>query len=109
MTYAELFKDFLSDRIPVQLEEWDNRSDDLAIGNMTTVEECRAACKAREDCLQSRFNGSECNLGTKKIMIGEKKQNKDGKQWHSSWNKTRIAEWVSKQDPCHDIKFPFQI
>jgi len=99
--------DFVSDRIPVQLDDWDNGAEDVVIDNITTVDQCRAACQANEKCFQSRFNGSECNLGTKHIMLGEKKGTDDGKQWRSSWNKPRIAEWVSKQKACHDIKFPF--
>lgn len=48
-------------------------------------------------------------LASTKITFGVKKNpGENGKQWHSTWNKTRIAAWVSEQSRCGTIKYPFE-
>ncbi|KAK0111532.1 hypothetical protein ONS95_001886 [Cadophora gregata] len=108
VTYEELFKDLVSDLIPDELANWDNLSKDGTVANIATAEACVHACQANHKCLQSRYDGAECSIGTKHFSLGKKHEMKDGLQWSSSWNKTRIAEWVRKQKPCGKLKFPHQ-
>jgi hypothetical protein len=47
-------------------------------------------------------------LGTKSIQLGVPRAIENGKKWYSSWNRTRIQEWVEKQEPCGDAIFQFR-
>jgi hypothetical protein len=69
---------------------------------------CIAACEHRVDCLQLRFNGDECALGTKRVKLGElyNPKEKDKKRWQSNWNRTRIAEWASRAETLYDVGLP---
>ncbi|KAF4626569.1 hypothetical protein G7Y89_g11592 [Cudoniella acicularis] len=106
--YAEIFKDLLFDTIPDELADWDNMAKDEAVSNITSVEGCIEACANNSDCFQSLYTGDECSLGTKNFRFGEKHAPEGNKKWQSSWNRTRIAAWVSKQTPCNSVAFPFQ-
>ncbi|KAH7327135.1 hypothetical protein BKA65DRAFT_528149 [Rhexocercosporidium sp. MPI-PUGE-AT-0058] len=107
--YSELFVDLVWNFLPDSLENWDNMSDGITVPEIHTAENCAKACEMNRHCLQSLFNGNECKLGTAKIIFGEKHDVGNGeKKWQSTWNKTRIAAWVSKQKRCGTIKFPFQ-
>ncbi|KAH7317766.1 hypothetical protein BKA65DRAFT_515163 [Rhexocercosporidium sp. MPI-PUGE-AT-0058] len=108
VTYEELFNNLVSDLIPDQLADWDNLSKDGIIPNIASVDACTHACQANPKCLQSRYDGAECAIGTKHIALGKKHTPKDGVRWGSSWNKTRIADWVQRQKPCGKPKFPHQ-
>ncbi|KAL2065533.1 hypothetical protein VTL71DRAFT_3203 [Oculimacula yallundae] len=109
VTYEELFKSLISDLIPSSpLKDWDNLSKDSTIPDIASAEACTHACQANKECLQSRYDGAECSIGTKHFAFGKKREPKDGKRWESSWNKTRIAEWVARQKPCGEVNFPFQ-
>merc|ERR1711900_85499 len=77
--------------------DWDNLSTDSTISNIATAEACFHACQANPKCLQSRYDGAECSIGTSHIALGKKHAQKDGLRWTSSWNKTRIAEWVQAE------------
>lgn len=48
-------------------------------------------------------------LSTVTIAFGQKyNRMPDEDELQSSWNKTRIADWVSKQGPCGEVKFPYE-
>jgi hypothetical protein len=103
------FGTLVSDTISDHLEDWDNLSRDETVPNIASVEDCAKACANNANCSQSLYNGDECTLGTKRIIFGVKDDSKDGKKWQSGWNKPRIAEWVSNQQPCDTVIFPFHI
>ena len=114
MLYSELFNDLVFDMIPDHdLEDWDNRSGGDSLPSITSAEECKKACDEQSDCMQSLFKGDECVLGKGgEIVFGvkQKREEKDGEDteesWVSSWNKTRIADWVSRQSDCETITWP---
>ncbi|CZT52712.1 uncharacterized protein RSE6_14072 [Rhynchosporium secalis] len=108
VTYEELFKDLVSDLIPDNLKDWDNLSKDGIILNIASADACKHACQSKPDCLQSRYDGVECVIGTDHFAFGQKHDPKDGKKWESSWNKTRIADWARSHQPCGQPTFPHQ-
>ncbi|KAF4629430.1 hypothetical protein G7Y89_g8721 [Cudoniella acicularis] len=108
LTYSELFKDLIFDTIPDSLTDWDNMSDNEKLKDIDSVEDCTAACAKNTDCFQSVYDGEECRLGTQNFRLGIFQKPEDGKKWQSSWNRTRIQKWVSKQKPCSDITYPSQ-
>ncbi|KAK6580987.1 hypothetical protein PZA11_006475 [Diplocarpon coronariae] len=109
LRYYELFTDFISDLIPDDRENWDNKSNGVTVPDMTSAPDCLRACEENAACLQSLWNGSECWLGTEKIVLGEPHEpEQGGNMWHSSWNKTRIASWVAEQGRCGKVEFPFE-
>jgi hypothetical protein len=99
---------FFADNIPEQMEDWDNTSGDATVLHIHSAEECAKACAKKEDCFQSLYNGEECTLGTKSIVFGKKREPEGGKKWQSSWNTTRIKEWIANQESCDALKFPYQ-
>jgi hypothetical protein len=106
--YSEVFKNLIINRIPDSIDDWDNGGKDETVSDIDSVESCIEACANNPECFQSLFNGEECTLGTKNFRFGEKREPEDGKTWQSSWNITRIEAWVSKQEPCAEITFPFE-
>jgi hypothetical protein len=106
--YSEIFKDLIFDTIPDSLEDWNNKSEDEAVSDIGSAEDCTEACAHNPDCFQSLYSRDGCTLGTKNFRFGEKHKPEDGKRWQSSWNRTRIAAWASKQKPCAGVTFPFQ-
>ena len=74
------------------------------------MEACIAACANKSECLQLRFNGEKCALGTKNVKLGQVHvpKEKDEKIWKSSWNRTRIAEWATRQKSCTELVYPLQ-
>ncbi|EHK99291.1 hypothetical protein M7I_4856 [Glarea lozoyensis 74030] len=112
VTYAEIFDGLILESIPSESRaDWDNSSEDETVKDIDSMESCVSACEKNDKCLQLRFNGNECMLGTKKVKLGEvdkpkKEDGKDEKKWQSGWNRTRIAEWASGQKPCTKLVFP---
>lgn len=100
--------DFVYGRIPDFEFDWDNDAKDITIDNLTNLEGCQLACEQNKSCLQYRFRGQTCNLGTTHIKLGEKVEVQDGEHWQSGWNRSRIATWSSKRRKCVDFNFPFQ-
>jgi hypothetical protein len=110
VSFSELFHGLVFETIPSEsLADWDSSSEDEAVANIKSMEACIAACANKIECLQSRFNGEKCALGTKNARLGEvhNPQDKNEKRWQSSWNRTRIAEWASRQKTCGEVVFPF--
>lgn len=109
MSYSELFHGLVFDTIPSGPRvDWDNSSGDVIVTGISSMEACTAACAADTECLQLRFNGDECVLSTKVAKLGAEHNNKEQgeKRWQSSWNRTRIATWASKQGSCGQLAFP---
>ncbi|KAL3427940.1 glycosyltransferase family 31 protein [Phlyctema vagabunda] len=106
--HSEIFQELVWDTIPDTLMEWDNMSDDKTIKEAKSPEACIEACSINAECLQSLYNGQECKLGTKTFQLGQKYKPGKGETWHSSWNRTRIETWMSGQDPCTKVRFPFE-
>lgn len=112
MIYRELYEDFMAPRIPDMIDNWLNSAEDITV-NATSAAECTAACDAEPKCLnsvyQAGYKGTECHLGTDKVMLGEDRREENGEEtWTSRWNTTRIAEWVTEQDACENIQWPSQ-
>lgn len=110
VTYSELFHGLVLGSIPHEPRaDWDNSSGDETVPNINSMEACITACANKANCLQLRFNGDECALGTKKAKLGElqKAGGQNEKRWQSSWNGTRIAEWALRQKSCRKVVFPF--
>ena len=97
------------DMIPGQLEDWDNKSSGENVPNTDSAEQCAKAYRDNIRCLQSLWKGDQCLLGTEKIVFGVKHGVEEGgKKWQSTWNKTRIADWVLRQGRCDTVTFPFE-
>jgi hypothetical protein len=112
LLYRELYETFVAPRIPDTMDNWQNWAEELTV-NATSVEECTAACDAEPKCLnsyyQAGYQGTECHLGTEKVMMGEDRREENGEEtWTSMWNKTRIAEWFTQQDNCEEFEWPGQ-
>jgi hypothetical protein len=80
----------------------------VTISPVSSVEECVNACAENSDCFQLSYDGNDCNLNTKSFGFGKERSPEDGKRWQSSWNKTRIDAWITKQKPCGPAKFRFR-
>ncbi|KAG4431313.1 hypothetical protein IFR05_013210 [Cadophora sp. M221] len=109
LLYSELFRDWVFDMIPDHdLEEWDNRSEGITVHNIASAEDCKRACGEQSDCMQSLYKGDTCVLGKGgEIVFGERHEAQDGEgRRQSSWNKTRIADWVSRQSKCKTLTWP---
>lgn len=109
LLYAELFNGMVSDMIPDHdLEEWDNRCEGATVSDIVSADDCKVACDKEPECLQSLYKENVCTLGKPgEIVFGRRHEVRDGEvKWRSSWNKTRIAEWVSKQSKCEKLTWP---
>lgn len=108
MTYEELFKGVQANKFPENLKHWDNLADGETIQDVKSSEECTDLCAKNEKCLQSKFDGWECKLGTNVFLMGVQKQPDESKTYESHWNTTRIAQWVKNHKPCGKLEFPYQ-
>ncbi|CZT12209.1 uncharacterized protein RCO7_10450 [Rhynchosporium graminicola] len=109
LLYSELFKNWVFDAIPDHdLEDWDNRSEGTKVPDISSIEDCKRACQDQPECMQILFKENTCFLGKDdEIVFGKKNTVQGGEaKWQSSWNKTRISEWVSRQSKCQTIKWP---
>jgi hypothetical protein len=105
--YEELFKGLISDYIPHVLDDWNNMSGDENVLEISSAQDCFKSCDEKATCLQSMYNVDECRLGIDRIKLGVKDDSKAGKKWRSRWNKTRIAEWIEKQQACGTVIYPW--
>ncbi|KAL2063776.1 hypothetical protein VTL71DRAFT_5581 [Oculimacula yallundae] len=109
LLYSELFRDFVLDMIPdADLEDWDNGSEGTKVPDVTSNEDCKIACEKQPECMQALYKGGACVLGKNgEIVFGKKDKSKIvAEKSQSSWNKTRIREWVSRQSKCETISWP---
>jgi len=121
LTYAELWPHVASTIPNEPLANWDNLSEDEAHA-VPSSSDCIQACASNTECFQSLYKpfssydspsatgDGTCILSLHKFSFGQKVKNPEKdveKQWVSSWNNTRIAEWVWNQKECEDIQFPF--
>ncbi|KAF2095471.1 hypothetical protein NA57DRAFT_59474 [Rhizodiscina lignyota] len=110
LTFAELYHGLMADEI-FKLDErndWDNLSEGNPVPDVHTSEDCRKACQANEECFQSLYDGTKCRLETWKFRVGVSRNATDSNRWQSSWNSSRISNWVSRQKPCEGLIFPLQ-
>lgn len=108
LTYEELFNGVVANKFPDTRKHWDNLSEGEVIKDVESADHCIQLCIADESCLQSRYDGNQCNLGTKTVVMGQQKY-PDGEQvWQSYWNTTRIKKWVRNRKPCGALEFPHQ-
>ncbi|KAI9050643.1 hypothetical protein LZ554_005800 [Drepanopeziza brunnea f. sp. 'monogermtubi'] len=110
LLYSELFNDLVFDTIPTRLASWDNLSKNVIIAGVSSAEACFSACQDKPACLQARWNGEQCFIGTKHVSFGKRVDghNGEGVEWESMWNRTRIAQWAAQKKECGKPKFPFQ-
>lgn len=109
MTFAELFVDMVWNDIPDSLDNWDNMSAERQVTDVHTAEDCAKACETEQMCLQSLFKVDECWLGMEKVVYGTAhSSDSNDEKWQSTWNKTRIADWVAKQPLCGPVTFPWE-
>ncbi|KAK0111531.1 hypothetical protein ONS95_001885 [Cadophora gregata] len=109
LLYSELFKGMVFDMIPDHnLEDWDNRSEGEIVPDIASAEDCTLACAKQPDCMQTLYKENICTLGKlEEIVFGRKHEVEDGEtKWRSSWNKTRIADWGSRQSKCEKLTWP---
>ncbi|KAF1982370.1 glycosyltransferase family 31 protein [Aulographum hederae CBS 113979] len=101
VTFSEIFTDLVLQSIPEKsYKDWDNLADDVK-GHADSWDICKSGCEDDPDCLTYSWDGDECAIGKTKIRIGAKRVDEAGKKkWRSGWNKTRIEEWVGRQEPC---------
>jgi hypothetical protein len=60
MLHRDVFTEFVAPKLKARLDYWDNLSMKAEPGNMTSLDECRDACEARETCLQYRYATEKC-------------------------------------------------
>ncbi|TVY40953.1 hypothetical protein LSUB1_G003109 [Lachnellula subtilissima] len=114
-THMEFFNDFVRGSLPDSRENWDNvASDPGEFGktggvesNAASFEDCAQACEANKECFQYSHHGDICYIGMS-VRLGYKKEVDQEGTWRSGWNKTRLADWASKQPICKSITFPKQ-
>ncbi|TVY58885.1 hypothetical protein LSUE1_G008714, partial [Lachnellula suecica] len=115
LTHAELFKNLTVKSLTPHRENWDNlASEPGEFGNTggvlidaVSLDDCIRACEADEKCFQYSHHGSHCYIGMSVRLGYEKSADQEG-IWRSGWNKTRLADWASKQPACDEIAFPSQ-
>jgi hypothetical protein len=101
--------------LPSERENWDNLASDAGEFGKTggvsseaaSFQDCEQACEADEKCFQYSHHDHKCYIGMSVRLGYEKKIDQDG-VWRSGWNKTRLADWASKQPQCDQITFPAQ-
>ncbi|CAL3967947.1 unnamed protein product [Diplocarpon coronariae] len=103
LLYAELFKDLMLSKIPAEAADWDNISNDGTVPDVDSEDACFTACQYIPNCLQARYDGTICLIGTDHVSIGRKLTG-----WKSTWNKTRIEAWAKSQKQCGEPEFPFE-
>jgi hypothetical protein len=106
--YSEIFRDLIFDTFSDSLEDWDNGSKDEAVPGIASPDDCMQACANNFSCFQSLYASDTCTLGTNNFRLGERHKPTRGERWHSSWNRTRIEAWASRQELCKKISFPFE-
>ncbi|TVY39000.1 hypothetical protein LOCC1_G006871 [Lachnellula occidentalis] len=114
-THMELFNDFVTGSLLDSRENWDNVASDTGEFGKTggvksdaiSFEDCAQACEANQDCFQYSHHGITCNIGMSVRLGYEKEADQEG-TWRSGWNKTRLADWASKQPTCKTATFPKQ-
>lgn len=108
LRYEELFKEVQAHKFPEYKKHWDNMADGSIVQDVSSAKECRDLCISHEKCFQSKFDGSDCTLGTKYFSMGYQKLPDGSQRWESYWNVTRIAKWVEDRQPCSKLEFPYQ-
>ncbi|KAF2103943.1 hypothetical protein NA57DRAFT_50799 [Rhizodiscina lignyota] len=107
LLYSELYKDLVAEMIPDSRKGWDSMPIGETISDIGSAKACEKACRNNPQCFQTSYDGDNCILGTDSFRLGENRTT-DGKRWQSSWNKTRISEWIAAQYPCGEAKFGFR-
>ncbi|PBP18001.1 hypothetical protein BUE80_DR011175, partial [Diplocarpon rosae] len=103
LLYAELFHDLVHAKIPTETADWDNLSNEATVPDMESADACFAACQVVPECLQARYDGTACLIGTNHVTLGRQVTG-----FKSMWNRTRIAEWAKNKEECGPPKFPFE-
>ena len=102
-TFADLFREFVRNKLPAEFDDWDNLSKD-AKKPASSFQACTKLCEADEGCFQYSYDGEKCGLGHS-IHLGQLKKKKDKQKWKSGWLLPRINDWVEKQPGCNP-EFP---
>ena len=78
-----------------------------ALEDVPSVEECAQKCELDERCFQYSYHDGICGIGMS-VRYGDEKMPDEGGNWSSGWNLTRLATWISEQEPCGRITYPIQ-
>jgi hypothetical protein len=83
--------------------DWENLSEDEEEGRFASVDECRAACVAKEECRQYSFDQEE---GVCRTNV-EPRLGRAGQGVTSGWIEERIVEFQRGMEACPDGSWPF--
>lgn len=92
--HRDVFKLFVQPAIAEARKDWNNTAEQL-VSEDTSVENCRNACLAKDDCKQYAVGPAGCSIGNK-VRIGSAQTGTEA--W---WLTERIQEWVYHKDKCH--------
>ena len=105
----------LYNNFPREKTNWDNLSWDEGEFGKTggiskptpKVDVCVAMCTENEKCVQWLHHDEACYLGMS-FRRGYEKEGSELGPWTSGWNRTRVEEWLVRQEECDVIKWPEQ-
>jgi hypothetical protein len=94
MLHGDVFKSFVLPKLKDKIDYWDNLSlDEHEAENVTSLDECRAKCQARESCLQYRYVTEKCYTSDK-IRWGENAWKVCAEYSAAAGQCVRWNEWV---------------
>jgi hypothetical protein len=93
--------------MPDFAENWSNDAEGERVNGVDSTADCQKLCKDNENCFQTLYDGKVCILGTDFFKLGYLRNATETQRWQSSWNRSRIAAWVSSH-PCDAVKFTFE-
>ena len=107
LVHRELFTGMIWDTIPDYADDWSNGAEGEFVSDLGSTTECQKFCQYDENCFQSVYDGKDCVLGANFFKLGYAQNATETQRWQSSWNRTRIAVWVSSH-PCGKDKFAYE-
>jgi hypothetical protein len=64
LLHRDVFKEYIVPGLASKIDGWDNLSIDPKPSDEKSLEECRAACEAKPDCLQYSYAAGKCSTST---------------------------------------------
>lgn len=115
LTHAELFMSLHYPSFPREKNNWDNLSWDKGEFGKTggvksqtdKVVVCVQRCEEDEECVQWAHHDETCYLGMS-FRKGYEREGDNRGPWTSGWNRTRVEEWLERQEECDSVEWPQQ-
>lgn len=97
LRHKDVFKHYVMPQMTTPKQDWDNMSDDEVGDHVGSLEECRAACEAKNNCRQYSFEeGGPCSIRVNP-RLGAAKQGIT-----SGWITDRVVSFEQNMKPCED-------